>query len=296
MTLPNTLRYHVTHDTLSDQEVNRARLLRWVFSLGVWRTLRITAYDDGQVFVLERIDASAESATYYVDLSAQAGIDLQMTLTFSSSTTLGGQLSGCPNRGGQGYLIEARDEPSEGTSGGQSSTGLVEDCSIALGPGLSEADLDELVACFEPFAGAFIVEGLPDVDGVYYTRDGLTQGYGGDPLDFGLDMCAVSEGVFMTDTATELGQVTLGVQDGDNRLMTVVRQSESGISHNYLPVALTSNAVIDIRSRQAPSENPWAGWAIFRSTMYNEADFFPYTDTAFEGEPSYGARITIVCG
>lgn len=260
---------------------------------------RIVLTDSNGSVTLDRQTASPTEAVYYVDLSEQAGMDWQQTLVFTSSNTVEIQIFGCPEREGEGYLVEAADGPSpdsggEGSSGqGEASTtGLLESCTIDVGPNLTEPQLDELVDCFEPYTGVSIVEGLPDVEGSYFTAEGITTGYGGD-LSYALQTCSVSDGDFSTNTMVGAIQVWLGIQNGDNLQMgAMITDEQSNLTHNYESV----DYEFEVRANRSPGENEWAGWTIFETLMYNKADFFPYTEESFGGSPAYDGRITLVCG
>lgn len=60
----------------------------------------------GEPIRLDRISASETEAVYYADLSEETGQDFEVEMVFSSSSTVAVQLAGCPDRGGQGSLIE----------------------------------------------------------------------------------------------------------------------------------------------------------------------------------------------
>ncbi len=63
--------------------------------------------------ILERTSASPEQAVYFGDVGEQMGLGSNintMQLTFSSSSTLGGKIEGCADRGGDGYLIEPAND------------------------------------------------------------------------------------------------------------------------------------------------------------------------------------------
>jgi hypothetical protein len=145
--------------------------------------------------------------------------------------------------------------------------------------------------------GAFVVAGLPDLWGVYYTADGFTRTYGTDGIAMELGGCPVAETgqVFYTDTTIAEGQVWVSVQEGDNRLVGALRIDETGVTHNYLPDS-DRGYVIEAATSHVPGENPWAGWAVFESTFYNSTDFFPNTDVTFNGDPAFAARFTLICG
>lgn len=60
----------------------------------------------GPPFVAERVSASETEAVYFADLSEENGMDeFEVTLHFSSSTA-GRRLEGCPDRGGDGWLVD----------------------------------------------------------------------------------------------------------------------------------------------------------------------------------------------
>lgn len=82
-------------------------------------------------FDLDRISSSASEAIYYADLSDQTGIDFEMTLVFSSSSTIGGRLEGCPDRGLDGWLVEPGGTGVAGNDGDP--TGAEEDSGAATG-------------------------------------------------------------------------------------------------------------------------------------------------------------------
>jgi hypothetical protein len=56
----------------------------------------------GPTFDLDRISSSATEATYREDLSGVIGRDQAIEATFSSSSTWGGKVEGCPDRGARG--------------------------------------------------------------------------------------------------------------------------------------------------------------------------------------------------
>jgi hypothetical protein len=60
----------------------------------------------GPRFDLDRISSSATEATYREDMSEVIGRDQAIEGTFSSSSTWGGRVEGCPERGAQGSLVE----------------------------------------------------------------------------------------------------------------------------------------------------------------------------------------------
>ena len=277
--------------------------------------IRITTYDeDGGVLELERIEASESEATYYADLTPLTGINMQMTLVFTSPTTLGGRMQGCPERGGQGYLLEARDFPSgsSGAAAGGAGPGLAADCAVDLAAidgalrsdftspagAVSGSDMAQLVDCFEPHFAAFIVSGLPDVSGVYFTGDGFTRSYGSDGgQSLASDSCAVAaaDQVFYTDSTMGETQVWVGTQEQSSPLVGALRITEDGITHNYLPY-FDGGFEVDVSTGPMPGDNPWSGWAVLEGTFYNANDFFPYAAERFDGDPAYAARFTLVCG
>jgi hypothetical protein len=67
----------------------------------------ITGDGLGPPIELERTSASETEARYWADLSSMTGVDsFEMELVFSSSSTLGGRMQGCPVRGGRGWLVQ----------------------------------------------------------------------------------------------------------------------------------------------------------------------------------------------
>jgi len=77
-------------------------------------------------------------------------------------------------------------------------------------------------------------------------------------------------------------QVWVGIQEGDNRLMGVLVIDETGVTHNYV-----AQAAVVVETSHMPSENPWAGWTIFESTV---------TNNVLDDGNAYRGRITLVCG
>jgi hypothetical protein len=70
-------------------------------------------FDDesvGPVFVLDRISSSDTEVTYREDLSEMVGRDQAIEGTFSSSSTWGGRVEGCAERGAQGSLVQPFEE------------------------------------------------------------------------------------------------------------------------------------------------------------------------------------------
>ena len=171
---------------------------------------------------------------------------------FTSPSTIGGRHDGCPDRGGQVYLPEARDEPSEGQGSGNAANGLLDICTVDLAAtdaalradpdsslgDISPSDRDQLIECFAPGFGAFVVAGLPDLSGVHYTADGFTRSHGTDALAMESGGCAVAGTgqVFYADTTIDEIPVWVGVQEGENLLVGVLRIDETGVTHNYLTV------------------------------------------------------------
>lgn len=277
--------------------------------------ITVTDYDDGSPITLDLIDASPDHATYYKDLTGIVGFQFEMSMTFDSPTTVGGRYEGCPDRVGLGYLLEARDTPGGGGIVAGPTLGVEASCEQQLAAidaslrtdaaaVIERPDLDELQACLTPYNGLIIVEGLPDLSGVWYTASQFGRSWGADQV-ITLGTCAVAAdgSPFQTDITVESTQVWVGLQDPneagdtDNAQVGALRLSENGPpSHNYVPLAHRQEGTIDVRAKAIPGENPWGGWAVMTTTFFNEADFFPYTSTPFEGEPTYGATLTLVCG
>ena len=275
----------------------------------------VTDYDDGSPIALDLIDGSPNHATYYRDLTEIVGFQFEMSMTFDSPTTVGGRYEGCPDRVGLGYLLEARDTPGDGGIVTGPTLGVETSCEEQLAaidgalradPGavIDRPDLDELQACLTPFNGLIIVEGLPDLSGVYYTASEFGRSWGAD-MAITLGTCAVADGgaVFQTDITVEATQIWVGLQepnepgDTDNAQVGVLRLRENGPpSHIYTPLAHREGGAIEVRTKGIPGENPWGGWAVISTPFFNEADFFPYGATSFEGEPTYGGTFTLVCG
>lgn len=95
-----------TYDISLDPSVQRVELE--VLDGGERILIREIFEDEsvGPAFVLERISSSDTEATYREDLSEQIGRDQAIEGTFSSSSTWGGKVEGCPDRGAQGSLAE----------------------------------------------------------------------------------------------------------------------------------------------------------------------------------------------
>lgn len=65
----------------------------------------------GPEFVLDRIMSSETEAVYFGDFAEQTGMkEFDMTLRFTSSSTVEGLMEGCPNRENTGRLLEAVEE------------------------------------------------------------------------------------------------------------------------------------------------------------------------------------------
>jgi hypothetical protein len=98
-----------TYDISVDPSVQRMELE--VLDGGERILIREVFEDEsvGPAFVLDRIGGSDTEVTYREDMSEVIGRDQAIQGTFSSSSTWGGRVEGCPERGAQGSLVEPHE-------------------------------------------------------------------------------------------------------------------------------------------------------------------------------------------
>ena len=180
-------------------------------------------------------------------------------------------------------------------------------------------------ACLREGEMVMIVEGLPDVSGVYSSRDGnlAIEGWSEEPggFDQTVGRCYVDQDHLFRTKIVHSG--FLFDEDGeetDHAVLTTIDVATTGggplagavvevggvataggvgaanflPTHVYNPGSGAVTASFDVWDK-----NNWTGVAEFESKgeteTYNSRDFSPWTDTQYQGSPNHHFRVTLIC-
>ncbi len=162
-----------------------------------------------------------------------------------------------------------------------------------------------------------IVEGLPEVSGVYASSKGnlAIEGWSLDEggYDQTVGRCYVDQDHQFRTKIVHSGSLE-GDEEGGGVLTTIDVAITGGgdfaaavrevgrvdgtalfdVTHNYNPGSGAVKALFDVWD-----EDNWTGVAIFESTgeaeTYNNRDFSPWTDTQYQGQPNYSFTVILIC-
>lgn len=174
-----------------------------------------------------------------------------------------------------------------------------------------DADPSDLYDCQLVGSAIMIVDGLPEVSGLYAAPTDLGEGDGTKVSGFTASQPAAAvsgrcfvdkDNYFNTEVlrwqnaGPDSVSISVGV-NGGGPYAAVVKADDGQVTHDYNPGQ--KGSVEFFYDPDTYDANNWTGVAVFKSTAfaetYNLMDFSPWTDVQYPGQPTFDFTITLVC-